>query len=79
MKLKQLKIMMFGEDDSILNNVVKLESNELDMLYYNDGKKHGLQSKYNDYDERHQKQIEICAKISDLVRELEKISLSNKQ
>ena len=62
------------ETNGHLNGMIEINSEELCLTYSDIIGFHGLQSRYEGDDERHIKQMDICHKITKLVKELSDIS-----
>jgi hypothetical protein len=72
--MKRIVIDMYDETDGHLNEMIVINSEELCLNYSDIINLHGLQSMYDGNDERHIKQMDICHKITKLVKELSDIS-----
>ena len=69
----QIKIDVFDEEDKKLNGMSELISNDLFYAHI-DNYGYGLQSNYEEPDERYYKQAEICDEIIKLAKQLNELS-----
>ncbi|MDU6995978.1 MAG: hypothetical protein E6356_14045 [Terrisporobacter othiniensis] len=68
-------INLFDEEDKLLNGLSELTSDELCICYSNiNYYGHGIQSNYEEPDEKYYKQIRLCNEIIKLAKELKDIS-----
>lgn len=72
--MKRIVIDMYDETNGLLNGMIEINSEELCLTYSDIIGFHGLQSRHEGDDERHIKQMDICHKITKLVKELSDIS-----
>ena len=72
--MKRIVIDMYDETNGILNGMTEINSKDLGLIYSNTMEFHGLQSNYDGDDERYIEQMDICHKITKLVKELSDIS-----
>lgn len=72
--MKKLVIDIYDSENGVLDGVVEINSKDLELLYFNGNKLKGLQSNYSEDDEAYKRQVEICSKIVELVKQLESIS-----
>lgn len=71
----QITINIFDEKDKKLNGLSELESRDLCILYSDiDNYGYGLQSNYEEPDERYYKQAKICDEIIKLAKQLNDLS-----
>lgn len=70
----QIKINLFDNGDTVLNGLSEIVSDDLCITYSNiDGYGHGLQSKYEEPDERYYKQMELCSQLIKIAKELKEL------
>lgn len=72
--MKRIVIDMYDETNGHLNGMIEINSKDLGLIYSNTMEFHGLQSNYDGDDERYIEQMDICHKITKLVKELSDIS-----
>ena len=72
--MKRIVIDIYDKDNGILNGMTEINSKDLGLIYSNTMEFHGLQSNYDGDDERYIEQMDICHKITKLVKELSDIS-----
>ena len=72
--MKRIVIDIYDKENGILNGMTEINSKDLGLIYSNTMEFHGLQSNYDGDDERYIEQIDICHKITKLVKELSDIS-----
>ena len=72
--MKSIVIEIYDKENGILNGMTEINSKDLGLIYSNTMEFHGLQSNYDGDDERYIEQMDICHKITKLVKELSDIS-----
>lgn len=72
--MKRIVIEIYDKENGILNGMTEINSKDLGLIYSNTMEFHGLQSNYDGDDERYIEQMDICHKITKLVKELSDIS-----
>lgn len=72
--MKRIVIDIYDKENGILNGMTEINSKDLGLIYSNTMEFHGLQSNYDGDDERYIEQMDICHKITKLVKELSDIS-----
>ena len=72
--MKRIVIYIYDKESGILNGMTEINSKDLGLIYSNTMEFHGLQSNYDGDDERYIEQMDICHKITKLVKELSDIS-----
>lgn len=72
--MKRIVIDIYDKENGILNGMTEINSEDLGLIYSNTMEFHGLQSNYDGDDERYIEQMDICHKITKLVKELSDIS-----
>ena len=72
--MKRIGIDIYDKENGILNGMTEINSKDLGLIYSNTMEFHGLQSNYDGDDERYIEQMDICHKITKLVKELSDIS-----
>ena len=72
--MKRIVIDIYDKENGILNGMTEINSKDLGLIYSNTIEFHGLQSNYDGDDERYIEQMDICHKITKLVKELSDIS-----
>ena len=72
--MKRIVIDIYDKENGILNGMTEINSEDLGLIYSNTMEFHGLQSSYDGVDERYIEQMDICHKITKLVKELSDIS-----
>ena len=72
--MKKIVIDIYDKENGILNGMTEINSKDLGLIYSNTMEFHGLQSNYDGDDERYIEQMDICHKITKLVKELSDIS-----
>ena len=72
--MKRIVIDIYDKENGILNGMTEINSEDLGLIYSNTMEFHGLQSNYHGDDERYIEQMDICHKITKLVKELSDIS-----
>ena len=72
--MKRIVIDIYDKENGILNGMTEINSKDLGLIYSNTMEFHGLQSNYEGDDERYIEQMDICHKITKLVKELSDIS-----
>ena len=72
--MKRIVIDIFDKENGKLNGMTEINSKDLGLIYSNTMEFHGLQSNYDGDDERYIEQMDICHKITKLVKELSDIS-----
>ena len=72
--MKRIVIDIYDKENGILNGMTEIHSKDLGLIYSNTMVFHGLQSNYDGDDERYIEQMDICHKITKLVKELSDIS-----
>ena len=72
--MKRIVIDIYDKENGILNGMTEINSEDLGLIYSNTMVFHGLQSNYDGDDERYIEQMDICHKITKLVKELSDIS-----
>lgn len=70
----KITINIFDEENKTLNGLSEVESSDLCISYSHiDDYGCGLQSNYEEPDERYYKQMELCSKIIKLTKELKEL------
>ena len=72
--MTRIVIEIYDKENGILNGMTEINSKDLGLIYSNTMEFHGLQSNYDGDDERYIEQMDICHKITKLVKELSDIS-----
>ena len=72
--MKRIVIDIYDKENGTLNGMTEINSKDLGLIYSNTMEFHGLQSNYDGDDERYIEQMDICHKITKLVKELSDIS-----
>ena len=72
--MKRIVIDIYDKENGILNGMTEINSKDLGLIYSNTMEFHGLQSNYDGDDERYIEQMDICHKVTKLVKELSDIS-----
>ena len=72
--MKRIVIDIYDKENGILNGMTEINSKDLGLIYSNTMEFHGLQSNYDGDNERYIEQMDICHKITKLVKELSDIS-----
>ena len=72
--MKRIVIDIYDKENGILNGMTEINSEDLGLIYSNTMEFHGLQSNYDGDNERYIEQMDICHKITKLVKELSDIS-----
>ena len=66
--MKRIVIDIYDKENGILNGMTEINSKDLGLIYSNTMEFHGLQSNYDGDDERYIEQMDICHKITKLVK-----------